>query len=337
MKLDEIKQHNLARFAQEFYGFTLTAKATARNPVLECGADNIVIKHQHDGSYTFFSPSSNVKGSIVDFVMWRENCNVKQAVAIASEKITGFAADVSAGRKEPVKEVKPVKEFDREKLASLQVAKFNYYLKGRGIDNIDHGRFAGQVMYDPEYKNAIFPHKNQDGEIIGYSIKNSKFNGFSPGGQKSLWRSNQFKNDKQLVVCEAAIDALSYAKLQNNKHPEDFFHTRFISTEGAYDPAVLELIKNEIKAMGANVKVIGAFDNDKKGWEFSEEVKKLCDELKTNYVQDFPRVKGYDWNDVLQKFLEREQSKQNEAAPEVEKKQSVKKTQEKEKENVKQM
>jgi len=318
MEKIDIKKHNLSSYAQEFYGWTMTHRATKKNPVLESGADRIVIKCQPDGNYTFFSPTSNHRGSIIDFTMWQENtCDVKEASRTAYQKITGFVQDVQAGRKTAPEPVKPVKEFDQKKLEELRPAKYHSYLASRGLDNLDHGRFKGTVMYDPQYKNAVFPHKNDAGEIVGYSIKNSNFNGFSPGGHKTLWRSNQFANDNKLVVCEAGIDALSYAKLMDRK-PEgkkELFNTCFISTEGAYSPEVMELLRHEIEALPEGATVVGAFDNDDKGWEFNSSLKDLCECVGRKYKTDIPRVKRYDWNDVLQKYLEHDKEQTQGSAP----------------------
>ena len=137
-------------------------------------------------------------------------------------------------------------------------------------------------------------------------MKNKNFNGFSPGGTKNIWRSNQYKNDNQLVVTESAIDALSYAKLMNKRDPQQFFSTRFISTEGAFSPEVQTMIKAEIALMPESAQVIAAFDNDEQGWKYAKELKSSCEEMERKCKIDIPRVKGYDWNDVLEKSLERE-------------------------------
>ena len=106
-----------------------------------------------------------------------------------------------------------------------------------------------------------------------------------------------------------------------NKHdPKQFFNTRFISTEGAFSPEVKDLIAAEIASMPENAKVIGAFDNDDQGWKYASELKDMCSTLNRQCRTDIPRVKGYDWNDVLGKSLEREESpeKKQEAGQEQE-------------------
>ena len=309
MNTPEIKAHNLSQFAQDFYSFKLTSKSTAKNPCLSNGADHIVIKRQQNNNYTFFSPDTQHRGSIIDFVMWQENVDVKNACKIALEKITGFNQDVKAGKIKAPKHVEPVKEFDQDKRKSLKPIQTLEYLEGRGINNIDHGRFKETVFSD-ERNNAVFPHKNEAGKIVGYAMKNNNFNGFSPGGSKTIWKSRQFGKDNQLVITESAIDALSYAKLINTRDYKQMFNTRFISTEGGFSPEVQELIKKEVAAMPKEAVIVAAFDNDKQGLKYVDNLETICKDLNRDFKIDIPKVKDYDWNKVLVKSLEREKAAQ---------------------------
>ncbi|MFA7184479.1 MAG: DUF3991 and TOPRIM domain-containing protein [Victivallales bacterium] len=320
----DIKKHNLSQFAQDFYGFTEKKNSTAKNPCLTNGSDTIVIKRQQDGNYTFWSPTSKHKGSIIDLAMWQENVSMTQACRIVYRRISGHTQSADTAKTPAPKHLEPVKEFDRAKVEQLIPVKSLPYLESRGIDNVDHGRFQGTVFTD-KHHNAVFPHKNAHDEIVGYAMKNAEFNGFSPGGSKSVWKSNQYDKDNLLVITESAIDALSYAKMLNKHDPKQFFNTRFISTEGAFSPEVKDLIAAEIASMPENAKVIGAFDNDDQGWKYASELKDMCSTLNRQCRTDIPRVKGYDWNDVLGKSLEREEApeKKQEAGQEQELKEEM--------------
>ena len=308
----DIKKHNLSQFAQDYYGFEQKKNSTAKNPCLTNGKDTIVIKRQQDGNYTFWSPTSKHKGSVIDLVMWQENVEISQACKIALQKMGGVSQNVNTP-----KHIEPVQEFDQEKLKQLKPVESHPYLESRGIDNINNERFKGTVFKD-ERNNAVFPHMDAANEVSGYAMKNKKFNGFSPGGSKTMWKSNQLDNDNQLVVIESAIDALSYAKLMEKRAPEQMANTRFISTEGAFSPDVQEMIKTEITLMPDTTKVIAAFDNDNQGWKYANELKEICKIMEHKCRIDIPRVKGYDWNDVLVKCLEKEQNIEEEKVPEKE-------------------
>jgi uncharacterized protein DUF3991 len=65
--------------------------------------------------------------------------------------------------------------------------------------------------------NAVFPHFDKDG-MCGYEIRNTNFKGYSSGGTKALWLSQEYPSDNKLVLCESAIDALSHAVLFPDNH-----------------------------------------------------------------------------------------------------------------------
>lgn len=303
----DIKKHNLSQFAQDFYGFEMKKNSTVKNICLSNDKDTIVIKRHPDENYTFWSPTSNNKGSVIDLVMWQENVAMLEACKIAREKITGFIQSIKKGTSQAPKHLEPVNELDQAKLRQLKPVESLQYLESRGIDNINHGRFKETVFSD-ERHNAVFPHTDAAGEITGYAMKNKNFNGFSPGGAKTLWKSNQFDKDNQLVITESAIDALSYAKLMKKRDPKQMFNSRFISTEGAFSPEVQEMIKVEIATMPESTRVVAAFDNDDQGWKYAADLKMMCEKLGRKCKTDIPKVKGYDWNKVLIKSLEREKT-----------------------------
>ena len=62
-------------------------------------------------------------------------------------------------------------------------------------------RFAGRIRIDAR-GNAVFPHFDGDG-LTGYELKNVGFTGFSSGGTKALWLSNETPEDNKIVFCES--------------------------------------------------------------------------------------------------------------------------------------
>lgn len=306
MELGESKKYNLEIFAREFYGFTSAVGGTKHSPKLKHGGDYIVIKRQDDGNYTFWSPTAQKKGSIVDFVIWRDHCDAKQAIAKINEVLQGHVAAVKAGTARPMPELAKKKNFDRSKLDDMMPVNEHSYLESRGISILSHGRFRDTVFTDEQHHNAVFPHRNGAGEVVGYTLKNAGFTGFSPGGVKTIWSSNQFANDNRLIVCEASIDALSYAELMFRRNYDDFFHSRFVSTDGGFGPETENALEKEIKALPENAVVVAAFDKDDQGWKFVGQLFLICEAAGREMKVDMPRVAGYDWNEVLQKFLARE-------------------------------
>jgi len=103
--------------------------------------------------------------------------------------------------------------------------------------------------------------------VSGYEIKNRGFTGFASGGSKGLWSSRSEVEDRRLVFCESAIDALSYALL----FPDD--HTRYASIGGKPNPVQPELIRASAARMPGCSEIIAAMDADAAGAKLAELVR----------------------------------------------------------------
>ena len=331
MTTEEMKKLDIAEFAEKFYGFKRTQKSTKNSPSLKNGVDHIVVKYHPDGKCTFFSPESDKKGDIFNFVEWQQGCNFKESQkfinkflgvsdvsAVSDQQIKATAKAAFAEKKTAVGVAKAPegKQFDQKALEKLKTVDEHQYLESRGIPSeiLKHKRFFGTVLTD-EWNNAVFPHL-KDNKIVGYTKKNYKFNGFSEGGEKLLWKSNQFKQDNRLVVAESAIDALSKATFEfsSQKTAETFYHTRFVSIDGGMSQAAEEALKAEIKALPDKAEVVAAFDNDDQGRKYLEKLQEFCKEAGKNCVSAIPKIRK-DWNEVLVAYREREKEKAEFAEP----------------------
>ena len=134
-----------------------------------------------------------------------------------------------------------------------------YLEEERGISRavLDDRRFAGRI-YTDRFHNAVFPHQDRNG-VCGFEIRNYHFKGYSKGGQKGLWFSNALPDDTTLVVCEGAIDALSYHALH---WPE---HTRYFSIAGEMNPMQRELLASAMKKLPDGGTLLIATDNNTGG------------------------------------------------------------------------
>ena len=126
-------------------------------------------------------------------------------------------------------------------------------------------RFAGRIRIDDK-GNAVFPHFDTEG-LSGYELKNVEFTGFASGGSKGLWLSNEFAEDKRLVFCEGAIDALSHAVLFPDAH------ARYASIGGKPNPQQPELIRAAAARMPADSEIVAAMDADADGRKLAEVVR----------------------------------------------------------------
>ena len=269
----------------------------------EATDDKIIIKRDGDGHYVFFSVRDNASGSIIDFIQRRQGGSLG---AVRKQLRPWLGLDTRPGPGQPAAVLTfpalPVTGKDRirveTELARIPPATRHAYLEQErklpaGI--FDHPRFRGRIRSD-QRGNAIFPHFDAQG-VCGYEIKNRGFTGFAKGGSKGLWLSHTEPDDRRLVFCESAIDALSYAVL----FPDDL--TRYASMGGQMNPAQPELIRVAVATMPPGAAIIAAMDADEQGGKLAEIVGKAVDlsgrgDLRFT-VQQPTGVK--DWNDQLRK------------------------------------
>lgn len=283
-----------------YYNFKLTNKATQNSPHMNNGQDIIIIKQHSNEEYTYWSPTAETKGDIFNFVMWQENCEFKTAL----DKIQFILGQEVVTSSPILYQKREKKEFDKSKIKQFTDIEHSKYLASRGLSRtIYHNRrFIDRIKSD-NFNNVIFPHEDLENNIVGYTTKNFKFAGFSPGGTKTIWKSNQFTNDNRLVIGEAAIDILSYAYIEYLHIPALMFNTQYSSIDGGWDNSLTTLhIKTQIESISNIKEVTGIFDNDNQGREYSKKLSKICQELNVKYVENFPPMEK-DWNDFWQKYI----------------------------------
>lgn len=291
-------QINLSEYAASL-GYKLDRHRSSRNSAIMRGDDNdkIVITRGHDGHYIYFSIRDETDhGSIIDFHQRRTHDNLGETrkslrlwIGASPEKPTVQMSDYQRSI--------AVTTHDRaaviQSLSKMHTAPHHPYLTSRSIspETLGHRRFARKVLVD-DRNNAIFPHVDREG-ISGYEIKNHTFTGFSPGGQKSVWISNAYKSDTELVITESAIDALSHYQVHKNSH------ARYISLGGTWSEDVDDILLSAARQLpGEKIKL--AFDNDPPGDQLVERARAILEKSGKTLVVDRPRQRGQDWNQHLQ-------------------------------------
>ena len=129
-------------------------------------------------------------------------------------------------------------------------------------------RVSPDRVYTDRFYNAIFPHRDRNG-VCGFEIRNYHFKGFSKGGMKGLWYANALPEDTTLIVCEGAIDALSYHTLHR---PE---HTRYFSIAGEMNPMQRGLLASAMKKLPEGGTVLMATDNNTGGAHLAASIREL--------------------------------------------------------------
>lgn len=291
-------QIDLAAFAMAT-GYAVDRKASSRSSlVLENGSgDKVIVARGLDGHWIYFSVRDDAdNGSIIDFVQRREGGSLGDV----RKRLRAFlGADHSPAL---LPTAPPIRA------AATDVLRIRARFEGMTALSGHHDyleterRIPAEVLQSPRFqdrvrsdhfRNAVFPHWNAEG-ICGYEIKNRGFTGFAPGGSKGLWLSRLQSSDQTLVVCESAIDALSYFAL---KSPPT---AQFCSTAGALNPGQPELLRLAAQRLPPGGRVVLAVDNDPGGDALAGALREALGSLENiEVLEDRPALRGMDWNDEL--------------------------------------
>jgi hypothetical protein len=266
--------------------------AVMRHP----NGDKIIIKRNGaDGHYVYCSVRDEAdNGTIIDFVQRRLRLNLG---AIRKELRPWLGASPV-----PVPVFPPLRPVSRDRMrVETDYNKMKDALRHPYLENeralpaqlLELPRFAGRIRIDAR-GNAVFPHWDLDG-LCGFEIKNSGFTGFSPGGTKGLWLSQDFPEDNRLVICESAIDALSHAVLMPDNQ------ARYASIGGKPNPIQPELIRAAALRMPPKARIVAAMDADEDGVKLAEVVRgAVLNSAREDLSFVFEEPQGAkDWNDVL--------------------------------------
>jgi len=267
--------------------------------VLRRQADDgkIAVSRDHDGHWVYYDFRRGKGGSILDFVMQHTGCNLGQT---RKELRKALCCNIdSFSHTAPLPNPRSAAK-NRQKVAleyadTTPITTHHDYLENRGIglESILASRFADVVRID-RYGNVCFPYFDFKG-IAGIEKRNHNFKCYTKGGRKGLWRSILKEGDVRAVICEAAIDALSYAKLRRDKNDR----TRYFAIGGQVSRFQWKLIDGLIKKYSSEkMDIFLAFDNDPAGKGYIRQFQERYSGV--IFTLDLPPQEGQDWNDVLQ-------------------------------------
>jgi hypothetical protein len=260
--------------------------------------DKIIVKKDHDGHFTYFSVRADGdNGSIIDFVQHRYRDNLGQ-VRQRLRPWLGKAVPAPAMFAPLEPTTKDRLEVERQFRLMRNLARHPYLEETRCLPMrvLAAPRFAGRIKCDAR-GNAVFPHFAEDGQLCGFEIKNRNFTGYAKGGEKGLWLSHLEPTDQRLVICESAIDALSYAAC----FPA--LHTGYASLGGQLNPQQPALLQAIFHALPLNAEIVAATDADETGRTYAQWLSLLVAQSSRSdlrFLRQEPS-NGKDWNEELQR------------------------------------
>jgi hypothetical protein len=235
-------------------------------------------------------------GGAIDLVMYKERCKFGEAVQWLRDRFGDAAVlETVTQHTRQILEEKPRQPFIAPACNEDQWMPVRAYLTQTRMlptAQIDELHRQG-LIYADDQLNAVFLRRSLAGEITGAALrgtagKNNDFKGLAAGTRRIQgWFYMESEHSgpvQQVVLCESAIDAISYKTL----HPPQE-KTLYLSTDGAGSVPLQHL--------QAIPKIAIAFDHDLAGAEMAQRLK-----------QDLPQAQigtpdQKDWNADLQEQL----------------------------------
>ena len=298
-ELDSFKTIDWRAYAAS-QGYRLDGKESWKGSAVmrDSRGDKIIIKRDADsGHYVYFSVRDNRdNGTIIDFVQHRQNLSFRAVreelrpwIGAPPVAVPAFAPLVKTAKNRSAVEIE---------YAMMEDALRHPYLENERAlpaSLLQSRRFAGRIQIDAR-GNAIFPHDDKEG-LCGYEIKNAGFTGFAKGGEKGLWSSNDFPDDRCLMFGESGIEAMSYALL----FPDPDDRMRFRSLSGKPNPMQPELILEAIVAMPPGSLILTGMNADADGRVLVGVVRQAFEfsGRADLHFHDHEPIGFKDWNDQL--------------------------------------
>ena len=299
-ELDEMKRIDFCQFAASC-GFVIDRRQSSRSSAVlkhPCG-DKLIVARQQNGHYVYFNAKGNDNGTIVDFIQSRERVSLGEVRKRLRPWLGRDPNRLPQTTNETTSLLPTEHDAARVLARWLQAQPITvthpFLEMGRRIprDVLTHPIFRDRIRTD-SHRNALFPHFNQTG-LCGFEVKNVNWTGFAAGGVKGLACSRPQAADIEMVVCETAIDMLSYAALFGVQGK------RFFSTAGQISPLQSECLRSAIERMRPETTVILALDHDKGGEKLSRQIQEAIGVTGCSIREHFPSSTGDDWNDVLRR------------------------------------
>lgn len=310
-ELEAMKRIDLRQYAMS-RGFVLDRRQSSRcsSVMRHSNGDKLIVAKRSNGQFVYFNAVGNDNGTIIDLIQTRDRISLGEVRKLLRPWICVVDSPPPDLPTLPI-ELQP-SEHDAGRvlkawMSARPIGKTHAYLETQRCvprSILVHPIFQDRIRRDLRM-NAVFPHFNQAG-LCGFELKNADFTGFSSGGLKGLACSRPEVTDHKMVICETAIDMLSYAALHG------VAEHRFFSTAGQISPSQAECLRSAASRMPSNSSIILAMDHDEGGHELAEQIQEALSESTLPIRQHVPSRSGDDWNDVLQ-----QQSKQQPLPPAV--------------------
>ena len=282
----------------------LDKKESTRNCLKYRRAKGEVLLVTHEGR-GWWDPRSTAKGDIFNLVKFLnpglgfgEVCNVLRPFVGLDPT---FPIHQPTSMK-PTPDVPFAVKWDHRKLPKPGSGTWRYLTGARRLPApiVSAATSAGMLREGP-YGSAWFAHRDHEGHLTGIEMRGADYRGFSPGGEKTLFRlpgrlSTSAVPVSRLVVAEAPIDAMSVAALEHLRAD-----TLYTATAGGMGPGTIAALDHQLWALAAveGGELVIATDNDDAGHGYAERLADMAGAFDLVVSRLLPTNGAKDWNDVL--------------------------------------
>jgi len=302
---------NLVEYAQD-HGFAREPRGKDRSCGtsirLKRGDEVILVGKGQDGHWLYHDMKGDRGGSVIDFMQNKVDAQMnygqclKEGKQYLGQEPERRARAPIAPRVERSSRDQVSLDAERDTLRPLPTD-HPYLTHERGIGAQTVRGFGKDLALDEKGK-VCFPTHDREGRYCGSDKRvpgDPTHKGFTRGGRREgLWQS-KVDNAQRVVICESAIDCMSYHDLKKPQRGTDY-----ISLGGS---ALPDEKKAQLKQELSKYKeVVIATDNDRAGQAVAREIKGIRTDAK---IQHPPRT-AKDWNQELQtkKTLEKLKERQ---------------------------
>jgi hypothetical protein len=282
----------------------LDKKESTRNCLKYRRAEGEILLVTHEGR-GWWDPGSTAKGDVFGLVQFLNPGLNFGEVRKVLRPFVGLAPTFplhARGSAKSAPDVPFTAKWERRRLPRPGSPTWRYLTEDRRLPApIVSAAISAGVLREGPYASAWFAHRGHDGRLTGIEMRGPDYRGFSPGGDKTLFRlPGRLRTSsvpvRRLVVAEAPIDAMSVAGFEHLRAD-----TLYTATAGGMGPGTIDALEQQLWALLAEEggEIAIATDNDSAGHAYADRLTDMAKAFGLKVSRLLPPGGSKDWNDVL--------------------------------------
>jgi hypothetical protein len=267
----------------------------------------LLVTHEGRG---WWDPGSTAKGDIFGLVQYLSPGLNFGEVRKVLRPFIGLSPSFPVHKRHPGKEAPKIPfsvRWERRRVPTPGSPTWRYLtVKRRLPPPVVSAAISAGMLREGPYASAWFAHRDHGGNLTGFEMRGPDYRGFSPGGDKTLFRlpvrlPTSSVALTRLVVAEAPIDAMSVAAIEHLRAD-----TLYVATTGGMGPGTITALERQmwVLAMEERGEVVIATDADAPGDGYADRLAKMAQTFNLRSSRLLPTGGANDWNDVLKQGRE---------------------------------